>query len=297
MYSNYYLNISLAIILLVAIFGCNEEKTDHDTYASLFWKKDSLQVKEIKSNKGDLFTELGHHGPAIENEFYGLRLYFNNNGAIDVYSKHNRQLELHESNWYPDSLMQKNGFGSDQYKVGNTLGLGGIRLWDGNEVIRPIATKGRVARISNEGACSLMEILAYGVPYKNDSIDLLIRASVFSRNQYARIDAFALSDEPVEFVTGINYHQGHEIFRGKEYIGTWGRHPEDVAIFPAEIGAVLCFDKTDFSKQIREENQLLLIAKPAKQLTTYITTSISLDDKLNTKTSLEDFVRHTKPVK
>ena len=36
MHFNNYLNIILTIVFLIATFGCNNEKADHYTYASLF---------------------------------------------------------------------------------------------------------------------------------------------------------------------------------------------------------------------------------------------------------------------
>ena len=64
------------------------------TASSLFWRSDSLQVKEIVSETGDQYRKIGHHGPAVENSHMALRIYFNDSGAIDVYSKSGRGMEL-----------------------------------------------------------------------------------------------------------------------------------------------------------------------------------------------------------
>jgi hypothetical protein len=187
--------------------------------------------------------------------------------------------------------MQVTGYGSDQYKVGSTLGLGGIRLWDGEKVVNPVATKGRIARVSNEGPCSIMEMVALGVPYKNDTIDLLTRVSIFAGNRFARVDAFALNDQEVRFVTGINYHEGHQLVQGNGFVLSWGKHPEDVALNPAELGAAICYDWADFAENIKTENQVLLISKPAKQLKTYITTASSKENEINTVEAFEKIVK------
>lgn len=97
------------------------------TDVSLFFRSDSTRyLDHVSSESGDLYTELGHHGPAIENEWIGLRLYFDKKTAIDVYSKANRGLELSQYKWYPTPEQQMQGKGADYYKVGNTVGLGGI---------------------------------------------------------------------------------------------------------------------------------------------------------------------------
>ena len=109
---------------------------DAQTAHSLFWRKDSLQVNEVVSEIGNQFNKVGHHGPAVENSHMALRIYFNDSGAIDAYSKVGGQMELLEYKWYPSKEVQQScGVGNDHYIVGKTVGLGGIALWDGEKEI------------------------------------------------------------------------------------------------------------------------------------------------------------------
>ena len=286
-----YQAVLLIIMIATGLSGCKKPETSNiGTNASLFWKKDSIQITEIISEKANQYQTVGHHGPAVENEFFALRMYFNNSGAIDVYSKKNIGLELEKGLWYPDSAMQVNGYGSDQYKVGSTIGLGGIRLWDGENVIEPIATKGRIARVFDEGPCSIMEMVALGVLYKKDSIDLLTRVSIFSGNRFARVDGFALCDQPVQFVTGINFHEGHDVFQADGFVGTWGKHPEDVALKPAELGAAIRYGEDVIVQKNKTDKQVLLISKPLKQIRSYITTASSKEQNINTLQAFKKLV-------
>ena len=85
------------------------------TDVSLFFKKgDQKQLLSVESKSGNLFSKLGHHGPAIENPWYGLRLYFDKKTAIDVYSKAEKRLELKEKQWYPSKKEQQEGWGADR---------------------------------------------------------------------------------------------------------------------------------------------------------------------------------------
>ena len=54
------------------------------TACSLFWRSDSIQVRRIVSEEAVQYRNVGHHGPAVENKAFALRLYFNDSGAIDV---------------------------------------------------------------------------------------------------------------------------------------------------------------------------------------------------------------------
>jgi|GEM_PF-6285346 len=94
----------------------------------------------------------------------------------------------------------------------------------------------RWARVVKEGSVSFMEMLSEGVPYKNSTVDVLVRVTVFSGVRKAKVEAFALTNSPVQFVTGINYHKSQQVVVEDERIFTWGLHPEDVAAEEVELG-------------------------------------------------------------
>ena len=54
-----------SLLAIIAFSGFAQNKTD----VSLFLKKDKTNyLTEIESESGNLFTKLGHHGPAVENQ-------------------------------------------------------------------------------------------------------------------------------------------------------------------------------------------------------------------------------------
>jgi hypothetical protein len=267
----------LGLLVTVSFSVMSQNKTE----TSLKWKEKDQQETVVESQTGNLYRELDHHGPAIENEWMGLRLYFDHKVAIDVYNKQRVGLELAEAGWYPTVEQQKEGWGADLYKVGSTVGLGGVRLWDGEkeQFLDPV-TK-RTARVRKEANYSYMEMLSEGIPYKGDTIDVLVRVTVFSGIRDAKVEAFALSSKPVQFLTGINYHEGTEIRQGDDFIGTWGVHPEDVAAFQFAIGAGIIFNPEDFDSIDEAKKQFVMVSKPTKYLETWITSSCEKEDELN----------------
>jgi hypothetical protein len=268
-----------------AVLGFSQNKTD----VSLFMKEDpGHTLSEVYSESGDMYQTLGHHGPAIENEYLALRIYFDRKAAIDVYSKTRPGLELKEAAWYPTPEQQKNGWGADYYKVGETVGLGGIRLWDGEKVIPLDPVSGRYARVQKEGTVSFLELLSMGVPYKEGEVDILVRVTVYSGMRNAKVEAFALCDDEVQFVTGINYHQGQELVLKDHFMLAWGLHPEDVAAEKLEIGAAILFDPADFVQQKDDGIQKLLISGPTKQVECWISSANAKEPEINT---LEKFVK------
>lgn len=265
------------------------------TGTSLFLRQDStVYLNKICSDLGDMFNSLGHHGPAIENEWMGLRIYFDKRTAIDVYSKTKPGLELFEARWYPTPEQQKNGWGADYYKVGTTVGLGGVRLWDGDKVVLLDPVSRRCARVVKEGTVSFMEMLSENIPYKNGVVDVLVRVTVYSGLRDAKVEAFALTDSDVQFVTGINYYEGQQVVVEKGYILTWGLHPEDVAAEKVQLGAAILFDADDFVEKMDDDSQHLLVSKPTKYLEFWITSANAKESKMNTFDTFKNFVVNTK---
>ncbi len=279
-------------ILVFAFAIIIQAQAQNKTDVSLFMRSDTIQRSEISDKSGDLYSTIGHHGPAIENEWMALRIYFSPKAAIDVYSKAVPQLELQEKEWYPTAEEQKEGWGADYYKVGETVGLGGVRLWDGENVVKLNPVSNRTARVVKESTCSYMEMVSENVPYMGRKVDILVRVTVYSGERNAKVEAFALTDLPVQFVTGVNYHEGEEIYKKDGLIAVWGVHPEDVAAEIVEIGAAIMYSPTDFVQIKDDGTQFLLISKPGKQLTTRISSACAREPEINTMKKFISFLEN-----
>lgn len=274
------------------IFGCFlSSQAQNQTDISLFMRADSATyLSEMSSESGDLYTSIGHHGPAVENEWMAVRIYFSRKTAIDIYSKVKPGLELKQARWYPTVEQQKIGWGADYYKVSETVGLGGVRLWDGEQVVFLGPVTNRTARVVKERTSSYMEILSEGVPYQGRKVDILMRVTVYSGIREAKVEAFALTDLPVQFVTGINYHAGEEVENEDGLIATWGVHPEDVAAESIALGGAILYDPADFAAKQDDGTEILLISKPGKQLTTWISSALAKEKDLNTMEKFLDYL-------
>lgn len=281
--------LSAAAAALSLLFCANSEA---QTASSLFWRSDSLQVNEIVSQQAVQYNFVGHHGPAVENSGCALRLYFNDSGAIDVYSKSGKQMELLKYHWYPTEKQQaEEGAGCDEYLVGRTVGLGGIALWDGQKEIKLQATKGRTARVGSTKKGSFAEVIAYGVQYKGESVDISVRVDVFNNSRVAKVTAKALHGHKVQFLTGVNFQKGENVISGDDYIGVWGIHPADVSKDPRPLGAGMWFKASKFLKPERTDDMVRIISKPAKTISTQIIAASTKEDELNTEEKFFGFLK------
>lgn len=280
------LSFMTALLFSCICFGQNNTDT------SLYMKSDKITyLTDIGSETGDLYKTIGHHGPAIENEWMALRIYFSDKVAIDVYSKAKPGLELKKAQWYPTPEQQKEGWGADYYKVASTVGLGGVKLWDGEKVVPLNPVSNRLARVGKTDTTSWMEMISKGVPYKGKKVDILVRVTVFSGKREAKVEAVSLTGEKVQFVTGVNYFKDFETKKGTNYIAVWGKHPEDVAAEIVAIGAAIIYNPKDYVKNTDDGTQYLLISKPTKNLETKIISSSAREQELNTLDKLEAYIK------
>lgn len=262
------------------------------TAVSLFWRADSLQVSEIVSEQAVQYNFVGHHGAAVENSRCALRIYFNDSGAIDVYSKSGAQMELLKYHWYPTAeQMEKEGAGCDEYLVGKTVGLGGIALWDGEKEVKLVATKGRTARVGKMRGGSFAEMIAYGVMYKGEPADISIRVEMKDRSRVARVVATELNGRKVQFLTGVNYHPGETVEFGRKYISVWGVHPADVSQNPCELGGGMWFRPGRFLAPEKTNDMVRIISKPASRIRTQVVAASVKEAELNTAEKFADYMR------
>lgn len=261
------------------------------TVHSLFWRSDSLQVCEIVSETGSQYNKVGHHGPAVENSHMALRIYFNDSGAIDVYSKSGRGMELIQYKWYPSAEQQEIlSLGGDAYIVGKTVGLGGIALWDGEKEVKLVATKGRTARAGATKKGSYAEMIAYGVEYMGGLVDISIRIDVDSKSREAVVTATEVNGEKVAFLSGVNWHEGNKVVQGEGYISVWGTHPVKKGQVAFPIGAGLRYSVKDFPVTEKTDDMVRIISKPVSKVRTRVIAASAKEAELNSAKRFETYM-------
>ena len=268
-----------------------------ETSCSLFWNSDrEHQVSEVVSVLDALYRSVGHHGPAVENQYMALRIYFNASASIDVYNKSGRlQNELGRYRWYPsERQQQEEGAGCDEYMVGKTPGLGGLRLWDGEKEVRLEATRGRYARVGETDRGHYTEMIAYGVPYKGELVDVSLRIDVRRGDRRATVTARELGGRKLQFLTGVNYHPGAQLVsdvRGRRgRIGAWGVHPADVSKHPTPIGGGLQYNPACFGPAETLPAYIRIISKPASKVRYRVVAASTKEDLLNTAEKFFDYL-------
>jgi len=280
--------ISALLIQLPKIISAQDSPKLNETDVSMFYKNDNVYILETESADGDLWSQMGHHGPAIENLWAGYRIYFDKKAAIDLYNKAVPRLELKKTKWYTSDSLISDGYGIDTYWVGNSIGTGSIRLWDGDSIRMLEPVKNRRALLVKEGTISQINLFSEGIPFQGKEIDVLVRITVFSGYRYAKVEAYVLSDESVQLVSGLNYNPNVKVVENEDNIISWGNHNSNTEV---EVGAALIYRKADFERKLAKEGEHLLISKPTKYLTLWITTASNMEEDLNDWEKFQKYVQ------
>ena len=193
--------------------------------------------------------------------------------------------------WYPTKEQQDTLLlGADGYIAGKTVGLGGVALWDGEHEVKLEATKGRTARVGDTKKGSYAEVIAYGVAYMGEYVDISIRVDVEAKTRVATVTATELSGRKVQFLTGINFHEGQKVTYGEEYISVWGPHPVKKTETPFPIGAGMFFSKKTFPVREKTENMVRIISKPASKVSTKVVSASVKEAELNSAKRFESYM-------
>jgi len=157
-------------------------------------------------------------------------------------------------------------------------------------VLRLDPVSARHGRVVRKGHVSMMEIRSEAIPYRGGLVDVMVRVSVFSDRRAAKVEVFSLSDEPVQFVTGLNHRKGEQFIAGDDYYLSWAAASGGVADGAVEVGAALKFDAADFMQSIDNPSQVLLVSKPCQHLEYWICSANSNESNFNTIEAFKCFV-------
>ena len=201
--------------------------------------KQDLYISSLTVERGtNPYWQLHHHGPAFENRLVAYRIYFDHRQTIDIYGKYHQGLELHDTQFYPDSLQKATGYGDDVLWVGSTLGLGTLRGWNGTEPVMLDDVNRRTLRILAYGPLrTIVEVIDDGwnapsalihqtsnIKHHPSPLTMTTRYTLTAGRRDCMVDV--LFNRPAadrEFCTGIiNVKQSLEFSDHNGLRGCWG---------------------------------------------------------------------------
>lgn len=237
-----------------------------------------LANKKIKeTNKQDIYissltvdrdvnpyNQLHHHGPAFENDMVAYRVYFDHRQTIDIYGKYRRGLEIMQTQFYPDETQKALGYGDDVLWVGETLGLGTLRGFDGSRptMVKDVEQRGQ--RIVSRGPLrTIVEMVDKQWKPSADAqpVDMTTRYTLYAGRRDLLVDVnFSRPVADLRFSTGIiNVKNSTEYSDKKGIRGCWGTDwpvsEKDSAGHKREtVGLGICIPRASLVQELPADN-------------------------------------------
>ena len=235
----------------------------------------------------NIYSMVRPHGPVLESELVGYRLYFNEKQTPDIYGKFNKGLEINESQFYPTDEQLTKGFGDDVLR-----GFDSLKGWDGQKAIHVTPVETRTERIISYGPVRVIaEIEVTGWQYQGSELDMTTRYTLYAGHRDLRIEAFF--DEPLKkeiFCTGVQDIVGNSksFSDHKGLVGSWGTDwpVNDTVKYAKEtVGLGTCIPQRYVKSEEKDKaNFLYTITAPGSNYFRYHTTFTSMKETFGYKT-------------
>lgn len=239
----------------------------------------------------NIYSQMHHHGPALESELVAYRLYFDNKQTVDLYGKFNKGFEIKESQFYPTDEQLARGFGDDVLRVGGSSGAGALKGWDGKKAthIEPVETL--TERIVVYGPIrTIAEIEVTDWKYQGAELNLKNRYTLYAGHRDLLIESFfaePLKDEI--FATGVQDIRGSVSYSDHQgLIACWGTDwpVNDTVKYAKEtVGLATYIPQKYVKTEVKDKpNYLYTIGAKGQSYLSHHTTFTSMKETFGYKT-------------
>ena len=198
--------------------------------------KHDIYLSEFASLRGtNPFPVIHQHGAVLESELTAYRFYCSPRQSVDIYGKRKRQLELHDTEFYPDTAQLAAGYGDDVLAVRDGVGVGALNGWDGRQPVGFTDCDSRRQRIVANGPLrSIVEIrdMNWKPTPEAEPRTLTIRYTMIAGHRDCEVDVrvsvpkgFKLSDQirATPYFIGITHIKGQQSWTdGHDLLANWG---------------------------------------------------------------------------
>jgi hypothetical protein len=213
-------------------------------------------------------------GPAWESDKIAYRVYLDERNRTDIFGKSTSKLVLdivgkndllsgNESYEYPL------WWGQDVFKVGNSLGIGSVATYSGNNVVTVSGSDSITCDVFNNNVCSTVRTNHFGWKVGNNNFNIQINYSIFPGSRLTEVVPH--TDKPIDnFCTGLAKHDSTEYLisnnnSGWNYMAIWGNQ----TICHDNLGIALFFNSKDVINITEDNISRIVVLKPIDNSTKY----------------------------
>lgn len=167
------------------------------------------------------------HGPLMESEYVGFRIYCDHRQSVDYYGHRIKQLELAETAFYPSAEQKATTYGDDVLYTGSTYGCGTMHGWNGNKSVMFENVRNRTYTLRAEGPLrTIIETVNKGwrITPESKPVDVRTRYILYAGHRDVMVDVkFSRPVADLALSTGVTDIIGSEkLSDGKGLLGCWG---------------------------------------------------------------------------
>jgi len=217
-----------------------------------------------------------YEGPGWESDKVGYRFYLDWRNAIDIFGKKvsNMVLQNVGQDGY-DSYHQPAEWGMDILKVGESLGIGSIALWEDGKANRVAETDSVDCKIVANGPLySQIRTRYFGWQVGAGQYDLISDLSITAGSRMTK-HQLEITGGAQNLCSGLAKYEGTDYFQsdmdkgGWAYIALWGRQ----SLAEDNLGTAVLFATKQLAEINEDELNYVVVLKPDLNKVTYYFTA------------------------
>lgn len=184
---------------------------------------ENIQYLRVPDEHTDHSYYIRYEGPGWESDLVGYRFYLDWRNATDVFGKKTHKMVLqHVGLDGFDSYHIMQDWGVDVLKVGSSLGIGSLAMYDGEKAVRVDKTDSVICEIAENGAIySAVKTDYYGWNIDGKIYDVSSKISIHAgtRLTHHEID---ITNQPDNLCTGIGKDSNAKLYTEQGTNDSWG---------------------------------------------------------------------------
>ena len=259
----------------------------------------NVQYVHVPPEHTDHDTYFRYEGPGWESDKVGYRFYLDWRNAIDIFGKKTSDMVLHTVGLDGfDSYHEMADWGMDIFKVGESLGIGSVGMWQDGKVYMVSETDSIICQLIATGPIhSQIETQYYGWKVGSDTYDLNSNLSISAGSRLTK-HIITMSGNPKNVCTGLVKHAQCDVLHsesmdgeGWSYFGLYGLQ----SLANDKLGTAILFKKEDLL-DLTEDNLshvLLLSPRNGRVIYYFLAAWEQEPDGIRTKEEFHRYLKET----
>ena len=232
----------------------------------------NVQSLRVPPEHTDHSFYIRYEGPGWESDKVGYRFYLDWRNATDIFGKKTLNMVLQDVGQDGfDSYHEMLDWGMDVLKVGESLGIGSLAMWQEDKANRVAQTDSVACAIKANGAVqSQIQTQYFGWKIGNSSYNLISNLSIAAGSRLTK-HVVNISGNPENLCTGIVKLDSTKLLISPEtsegwvYLATHGKQ----SLANDKLGMAVLFRKNDLMKITEDQHSHVVVLKPANGQLTY----------------------------